>query len=49
MNSDKKTGTVYWVTGLSGAGKTTIGSLLYERLRNQKENVIFLDGDICYI
>lgn len=43
---DKKTGTVYWLTGLSGAGKTTIGKLLYEQLRMEKPNVVFLDGDI---
>lgn len=39
-------GTVYWITGLSGAGKTTIGKLLYEKLRMEKSNVVFLDGDI---
>lgn len=39
-------GTVYWITGLSGAGKTTIGRLLFEYLRKKKENVVFLDGDI---
>ncbi len=39
-------GTVYWITGLSGAGKTTIGKLLYEHIRTKKKNVVFLDGDI---
>ncbi|MBE6086957.1 MAG: adenylyl-sulfate kinase [Clostridium beijerinckii] len=39
-------GIVYWITGLSGAGKTTIGKLLYEKLKNEKDNVVFLDGDI---
>lgn len=39
-------GTVYWITGLSGAGKTTIGSRLYKDIRKQKENVVFLDGDV---
>lgn len=36
---------VYWITGLSGAGKTTIGTLWYEELRRSKDNVVFLDGD----
>lgn len=38
-------GTVYWLTGLSGSGKTTIGKLFYKRLRDKKPNVVFLDGD----
>lgn len=39
-------GTVYWITGLSGAGKTTIGKLLYEKIRAEHANTVFLDGDI---
>lgn len=39
-------GTVYWLTGLAGAGKTTIGRQLVHRFREQSRNVIFLDGDI---
>ena len=39
-------GTVYWLTGLAGAGKTTIGRLLACRFREQGRNVVFLDGDI---
>ena len=38
-------GTVYWFTGLSGAGKTTLGTLWYEQLRQKKPNVILMDGD----
>jgi len=38
-------GTVYWLTGLSGAGKTTIGTLLYKHLKKSKTNVVYLDGD----
>ena len=41
----REIGTVYWITGLSGAGKTNIGRLLYECIRTQKPNVVFLDGD----
>jgi cytidine diphosphoramidate kinase len=40
------TGCVYWFTGLSGAGKTTIGRLFYERLRQHHRHVVFLDGDV---
>ena len=38
-------GAVYWITGLSGAGKTTIGKILYQKLREKYVNVLFLDGD----
>lgn len=38
-------GKVYWITGLAGAGKTTIGRALYKKIREQHENVVFLDGD----
>ena len=38
-------GRVYWITGLSGAGKTTIGKLFYERLKRLFVNTVFLDGD----
>ena len=36
---------LYWITGLSGAGKTTIGTLFYSYLQETKKNVIYLDGD----
>ena len=36
---------VYWLTGLSGAGKTTIGQLLYQKIQERHPNVVFLDGD----
>lgn len=38
-------GHVYWITGLSGAGKTTIGRLWYEKLKSEGGNAVFLDGD----
>lgn len=34
-------GTVYWLMGLSGAGKTTIGKILYKKLCEQKNNIVF--------
>lgn len=41
-----KKGTLYWITGLSGAGKTTIGSRLYYELKKKISNLVILDGDI---
>lgn len=38
-------GSVYFFTGLSGAGKTTIGGLFHQRLKATKPNVVLLDGD----
>jgi adenylylsulfate kinase len=38
-------GKVYWFTGLSGAGKTTLGTVFYSRLKNKKNNTVYLDGD----
>lgn len=44
MNGFKPT--VFWLTGLSGAGKTTLGTQLTNQLRARGEPVIFLDGDV---
>jgi adenylylsulfate kinase len=41
----EKQGTVYFFTGLAGAGKTTIGSLFYQRMKARESNVLLLDGD----
>ena len=37
---------VVWITGLSGAGKTTLALELVKRLRSEGFPVIFLDGDV---
>lgn len=39
-------GTLYWITGLSGAGKTTIGNRLFYELKRENSNVVLLDGDV---
>jgi len=44
-----KYGHVYWIIGLAGAGKTTIGKLLYRKLKTIRPNVVFLDGDMLRV
>ncbi len=39
------TGILYWITGLSGSGKTTIGQALHDKLSENNGNIVFLDGD----
>jgi adenylylsulfate kinase len=41
----KAFGGVVWITGLSAAGKTTLGKILVEKLKEHSLPVIFLDGD----
>lgn len=36
---------VIWITGLSGAGKTTVGRHLYNMCRDHDPATVFLDGD----
>ncbi|MEM5787758.1 MAG: adenylyl-sulfate kinase [Syntrophobacteraceae bacterium] len=36
---------LYWLTGLSGSGKSVLGYRLYERLRERQSNLVYLDGD----
>ncbi|WP_417613196.1 adenylyl-sulfate kinase [Owenweeksia hongkongensis] len=37
---------IIWLTGLSGAGKTTVGTVLFRRIKREFPNTVFLDGDI---
>jgi adenylylsulfate kinase len=39
------TGVAIWLTGMSGAGKSTIASALQERLANGSRRIEILDGD----
>lgn len=36
---------IIWIVGLAGAGKTTLGKALYDRIKPEKPNTVFLDGD----
>lgn len=45
-NNHRRNGTVVWLTGLSSAGKTTIGQALFDYLRGLNYDVEMLDGDI---
>ncbi len=38
-------GKVFWITGLSGAGKTTIGKELFKLVKEKEKNTVLLDGD----
>lgn len=39
-------GILYWISGLSGSGKTTIGNQFYYQLKLHKPNTVILDEDI---
>jgi adenylylsulfate kinase len=41
----KETGRVLWITGLSGAGKSSLAHEVVARLRTAGEEVVLLDGD----
>lgn len=41
----REKGTVYFFTGLAGAGKTTVGGLFYQRLKEHSPDAILIDGD----
>lgn len=36
---------IVWITGISGAGKTTLGKRLVSEFKKLGRNIIFLDGD----
>lgn len=42
---ETKEGTLYWITGLSGAGKSTVGELFFAELKKKYSNSILMDGD----
>ena len=44
--TERRTGFTVWLTGLSGAGKTTIGHALAAELERRGAHVEVLDGDV---
>lgn len=44
-NKDFDRGAVLWLTGFSGAGKTTVARIVNTLLRDKGVNTVFLDGD----
>ncbi len=42
---DIQTPIIFWFTGLPGAGKTTIATILHERLKEFSIRTVLLDGD----
>ena len=45
MNWTDKKGYVIWITGLSGAGKTTLANSIYQKILKKNIKSILLDGD----
>lgn len=45
MSEGMDNGRVFWLFGLSGAGKTTLATALAGKLRKQNHPVLLLDGD----
>ena len=40
----KEKGTLYFFTGLAGAGKSTIGGLFYQHMKIRKPDAVLIDG-----
>jgi len=45
MKLDKKKGILFWITGLSGAGKTSISNKIYHRIKNEYGKTLYINGD----
>lgn len=45
MKNTRNLGSVIWITGLSGAGKSVLASAVVKRLRAVDDKILLLDGD----
>ena len=45
MKLDKKKGILFWITGLSGAGKTSISHKINNRIKNEYGKTLYINGD----
>ena len=45
MKLDKKKGILFWITGLSGAGKTSISNKIYHSVKNKYGKTLYINGD----
>ena len=45
MILNKKKGILFWITGLSGAGKTSISNKIYKRIKDKYGKTFYVNGD----
>ena len=45
MKVNKKKGILFWITGLSGSGKTSVGKKVYKKISKKYGKTILLNGD----
>jgi len=45
MKIDRKKGILFWITGLSGSGKSTIANLIKEKIEKKYGPTIIMSGD----
>ena len=45
MKINKKKGILFWITGLSGSGKTSVGKKVYKKISKKYGKTILLNGD----
>ncbi len=46
LNTPPDSGKVYWLTGLAGSGKSSLGQSLFQYFRDQDCASVYLDGDV---